>query len=888
MSELNQPTPSSTVTPIATTTPSVYSTIVETDKLTLNDYTVDGITDDINSADPNKLLTAYGAYRELGDIYKAIADLVNRVDHIEVLPVLSDPMLPTNFVGNDWFLYGWYLDNGKAIYLSNGNSNTDDNHIKIKTDAITEKGNYYLHIVVDRIDSGELIVKDENNNILGKTGVIGNFQLTIPIQDNSIAYIQFEAVNVSKDGIIQLGYAGLHHVKNAFEEYITFTAETILSGGSGFVTKDVLEKGLSSILEESKQFTMDIAGNTADIVANHVAASNPHNITPEEIGAALEVHFHDQYALAVDVNTSIEELRNSLSDEIYNQVQDAINTANTNSIKALNQHISDKNNPHGTTPDIIGAANKIHTHSYSDGSLSGVAAADHTHIADDISGVDKVIQDAQNAVELVDAIAVSITGHIAEFEELKEAVSEIESNVNENITNVSETVSILDAHLNNYVNPHNTTKSHIGLGEVVDAPMATDQEAIEGEQRLRYMNPANTRAVLDYFSGEGERLAQTLTPKLVLSKTITVETNPETNQVIPKTFTLSTSGSRIYQAILNFTGDMGDTRYAFRYNVKEPNVDQPETDPYIQHTSVTEYLTSKTIDGVVVTKQIIDETTKEVTGTEEVVETQDVAFMSISRRNNAIGFNITNKCTDPVCELLINTRDLTISGSCIGYSTSEEEREIQVEEDIYVPEIEGDIVDQPSTVEETLPEDTEIEGEEGKDDVTTTELVTIYRTMHAKLYGRGIVLQGTKNDIGVSGITVSLAGNATVRVYELVATEQDPGLIVDASPIGNIITRLGNIHIPGYSLLDGSELVIIQHQKLYDYALAAGLLVDKIIYDAEIADNGYTEYFGYEEGSNYFYIPKDPVTSSKYNRYIKIEELYVPTEKQMIYRYVWG
>lgn len=878
MSELNNPTPSSTMTPVATTTPSVYSTTVETDKFTLNNYTVDGITDDISSADPTKLLTAYGVYKELGDIYKAIAELTSKVEHIEVLPVLSDPMLPTNFVGNDWFLYGWYLDNGKAVYLSKGESNTDDNQVKIKTDAITEKGNYYLHIVVDRIDSGKLIVKDENENVLGSTTVVGNFQLTIPIEDNSISYIKFEAVDVAKDGIIELGYAGLHHVKNAFEEYITFTAETILSGGSGFVTKDVLEKGLASILAESKQYTNDVAGNTAELVSTHLAATNPHDITPEMIGAALEQHYHDQYALKVDVNTSIEELRQSLSNLINQKVQDAITESGNNATKLINNHINDKNNPHETTPEKIGAALKVHSHDYSDGSLTGVAAAKHTHVTNDIAGVDEVIQDAKQAVELVDSIAVSVSTHLAEFEELENKVSILEENVNTNISTISSLSSETNAHYQNFNNPHNTTKAHIGLDKVVNAPMATDQEAIDGELDDRYMNPKNNRAVLDYFSGDEQRLAQTLTPKLVLNKKVTIDINTETGRPIPKEIVLSTSGSQIYHAIIEFDDEMGETFFSFKATVKEPDEENPTLDPYIQHTSLTELLTTSTIENIVTTKDIVDETTKEVTGTEEVIERGDITYVSLARRNNAIGFNLKTKCTGPICDLTINTKELLITGTCVGYVVTEEEREIQEEEDIEIPEVGGDVTDETQTDEGITEEDKEV----------ATEIVDIYRTVHAKLYGRGIVLQGTRQDLGVSGIVVTLAGSANIRIYELVATEQDPGMIIDASPIGNIITRLGNIHIPGYSLLDGSELIIMQHQKLYDYAVDAGLLVDKIIYDAEIADNGYTEYFGYEEGSNYFFLPKDPVTTSKYNRYIKIDELYVPSEKQLIYRYVWN
>ena len=899
MSNIDNLTPASTLTPSVTTTPSVQATQVETNQFTLNSYTVDGITSDINSADPTKLLTSYGAYKELSEIYQDIAELTSRVDNIEVLPVLSDPMLPTNFIGNDWFLYGWYLDNGKAIYISNGDN--ADNQVKIKTDAITVIGNYYLHIKVDRIDGGTLVVKNENNEILGSTSVNGDFKLTIAIEDASISTLTFEAQNVPKDGQIVLGYAGLHHVKSAFEEYIEFTAEIILSGGSGFVTKDMLEVGLNNILTESKKYTNDLAGNTAALVSEHLASSNPHRITPEKIGAALRIHLHEQYAEKTEVTQSLSDLKTVLTKYVDTSVSDAISTSSTNTTNALNKHISDKNNPHDTTPEKIGAAPVVHEHRYTDGSLIGVAKEKHTHQTDDIEGLQDTIDAAKNAVEFVDSMSSFIIDHVAEFEVIEQKVEDLVSTVDIHRTEITEIDDTLSKHLIDYNNPHQTTKETIGLDKIVNGPMATDQEAIDGELNDVYMNPRNNRVVLDNFSGTAEKLAQTLTPKLVLNRNVTVKTDPETNKIIPTVINLATSGSRIYQVLINFESTIGETSLAFRYNVLEPyfeyeyddngnqildengepvKIFRPELDPYIKHTSLTEHLTSSNIDSIVSTKNIVDKETGEITGTEEVVNIEPITYMTISRRNNAIGF-ADSTCLNPVCDLTINLKDLTVCGEYIGYRVTEEEREVDVEEDIDVPEYKGDIIDPTTTVEEVVEDTTE-----PKEPVM--ELVNIYRVVHGNLYGKGIILQGKREDIGIPGISISFGGNANVRVYELVATPQNPGIVVDASPIGNIITRLGDVYIPGYSLLDGSQILIANHQKLYDYAVDAGLVVDKLIYDQELADNGYTTNFGYEEGSNYFFLPMDPVTTDKYRRYIKIDDLYVPTEKQLIYRYAWS
>jgi len=48
----------------------------------------------------------------------------------------------------------------------------------------------------------------------------------------------------------------------------------------------------------------------------------------------------------------------------------------------------------------------------------------------------------------------------------------------------------LDDHINNLTNPHQVTKTQVGLGNVANYPVATEVEAIAGEANDRYMTPA--------------------------------------------------------------------------------------------------------------------------------------------------------------------------------------------------------------------------------------------------------------------------------------------------------------------------------------------------------------------------------------------------------------
>lgn len=58
-------------------------------------------------------------------------------------------------------------------------------------------------------------------------------------------------------------------------------------------------------------------------------------------------------------------------------------------------------------------------------------------------------------------------------------------------------LSVLDAHIKDKNNPHQTTKAQVGLGSVENFPMATQEEAIAHVLTNRYMSPVTTFALVD-------------------------------------------------------------------------------------------------------------------------------------------------------------------------------------------------------------------------------------------------------------------------------------------------------------------------------------------------------------------------------------------------------
>lgn len=160
-----------------------------------------------------------------------------------------------------------------------------------------------------------------------------------------------------------------------------------------------------------------------------------------------------------------------------------------------------------------------------------------------------------------------------------------------------------------------------------------------------------------------------------------------------------------------------------------------------------------------------------------------------------------------------------------------------------------------------------------------------------QIHGVGIS-QNQNETPSVTSLRIALQGACTIDIYELVQTNQDPAMIVDALPVGSIITRYGsNTVVPGYTRVDGSLLDVEQHRKLFDYAQTNGLLVNMYTYEQDLNMNGYTDYFGHDDGTAVFRIPRDNPTESDTThlyRYMKIDDLYVPSNKQILYRYVWS
>lgn len=780
MSEFN-PTPASTMTPSSTVAPKVTATEVQSDILTLNNITVNNITHDPSNGDPNSLVTALGFTKTYNELNHEIDLLVKKINSLEITPVLSEPMLPTNFIGNYWFLHNWYLDNGIAYY-TNRNNVKNNNYLKIRTEAITEKGSYFIYMIVDRIDSGSLVITNEHGEQLVEVTLPGTVTLVTKIPDPSIAYLQFEARNVSTNGSIAISNISLHHVKENFAHYLDYIVEHYESGGTGFASVLLLNQEIEKIRAEYIEYTNSVGDNITTLLDIHKQdTSNPHATTYKQVGAAPEVHEHTQYAEKDTVNQDLNTLKTTLEKSIEDRATEVLDTISGSIGTNLEDHIEDKNNPHGTTIEMIGAASVDHTHTPEE---IGAANKVHTHAVSDITNMSEIVMDIEENSAKITDLSLQVAAHLTEFVGVSQKVNRVENDLNTTNTELDTLEESFNSHVLDS-NPHGTTASDIGLGDVVNASFATDQEAIDGVLEEKYMAPSTTRATLEHFSGTHQYVAQTLTPRLI-SKVYLEPTEQDS------TVSVALNPEKIYHIHINSEGN-GHTNIGFTYNVVNK-----------------EEIFDTTLVAKVIHSYIVN-TTK--------------------GQGDYIPIDSTLTNISGILTLDMSTNSIT--GSLTGYT-----------EDLDLSVIE--------------------------------------------VRARGLVSNTDISTATITGISFSSNTYTTIKVYELVATNQDPSMVVDALPKGSIITRFGKVYIPGYSVLDGSKLQIEQHQDLLDYAISTGQVLESYIYEAEVESNGYCYSFGYSAGEDYFYIPRDPASTDNTYRYMKIDDIIIPNNKQMVYRYVWS
>ena len=195
--------------------------------------------------------------------------------------------------------------------------------------------------------------------------------------------------------------------------------------------------------------------------------------------------------------------------------------------------------------------------------------ASHFHDVGDVYGFEYVV----HAIDLLRQAI--LTGDVASHDEIYRYIDNIMDGQQNSVAAV---MAALNAHIANKANPHGTTKTHVGLGNVENYPPATNAIALTGTSTAHYVTPASLIYAIEQKSGKmiNDHIADKNNPHgttkthvgLSNVNNYSTATPAETTAGVSENQHVTPKGLRTAVSAWNAAGDF-DGRYV-RYNA--PNV----------------------------------------------------------------------------------------------------------------------------------------------------------------------------------------------------------------------------------------------------------------------------------------------------------------------------
>ena len=251
---------------------------------------------------------------------------------------------------------------------------------------------------------------------------------------------------------------------------------------------------------------MAISGQVGNSLTTHLGnKANPHGTTKGHVGLGLV----ENYQMA-----TVEEAKAGLAKDRYVSPFLVAQYVQQTTGGAAAAHISDLNNPHQTNKNQIGlgqvqnyplaSASEAQLGNDNDKYMTplltakainyqvGTTLAEHLTNTSNPHGVNKedvgLGQVPNYAMALVDDVNNSAANKFLSPKLMKDwAIGYVQPVFN---------------HAAAQGNPHNTNKNHVGLGNVLNYPVATIDEALAGVSNEAYMTPALVREVVSTISGD--------------------------------------------------------------------------------------------------------------------------------------------------------------------------------------------------------------------------------------------------------------------------------------------------------------------------------------------------------------------------------------------------
>lgn len=542
------------------------------------------------------------------------------------------------------------------------------------------------------------------------------------------------------------------------------------------------------------------------------------------------------FASIEDINRAIATLDKTL--------REYVNVTLNGNLEAMNAHLVDtKNNPHAITCELIRAAKDVHTHLVND--IAGLQEIlDPVAVCvESLTQMTKTIQDHFNADNPHGITCTSIfaaaevhSHEIGQINGLDLFLAEMKVAIETDYTQKFEIVNQQIARLSTdgataleMIRKHElaTGNVHSAIPEDFGIIHATPAEGIDGTSDTLYMNPLASKAQLESWATlpnvDITRLCPRYCGKIIL--------NPSTLSVkLPVTLGVN------YQLV--FSG-------LEQYDIRNLQL--------VMNGTLESKATSPTITTTL--QQDTGEITKQL-------NCPGLKFLPTGVKYTTVGGTYQFDTTNGV-----------LIGRAAGYSMSVEKTLIPPPVDPDAPVIPED-PDNP-----TIPPEPEYSYQLLMAS-TTMDLINVISAYTAPV-------QFTDLDYIVVSIDAMVpTSEIIIDVYELISAPDTP-IAIDANKAGTIIERFGNLVVQDYSLFDGSELNRTIFADLWKYANETGIVIPNSEWLTEVSTNGYCESFSTGNGTSTFRLPKREISNTKTNKYIKLKNTFLASPTQLITQYLW-
>lgn len=268
-------------------------------ELILGGTKLNSIAEDYETADKKALINKEILDMALLDIKVALKSIDPEGDLFQDLAVISLSQIDSYFnVPSDFVLKNWIL----ADNCAKCPGATPDNQLTISGAAFAQPGTYMITVEFNNIPSGYVELR-KNSSWIATFREVGETTISFTIDDISTDVISFVGININKNEVVSINRLSVYYVTDRLQEFIREKIKTQVNIDSkDFVTKDEYRHSQD---EFNAQFEALTTRYLAELSA-HTIAINPHNITPDIIGAATADHEHKNYVSATALNSLLE------------------------------------------------------------------------------------------------------------------------------------------------------------------------------------------------------------------------------------------------------------------------------------------------------------------------------------------------------------------------------------------------------------------------------------------------------------------------------------------------------------------------------------------------------------------------------------------------------